>query len=101
MPAVIDIITEKDIRDLVDGTLDDESRDAVARFVERDAEAGAVYRAALKKKMRHTEPSERLIRRAGRARLEEASGTAWRVLTTCAALIVTAFVIAGVFGATV
>ncbi len=101
MPAVIDVITEKDIRDLVEGTLDPESQDAVARFVERDAEAGAVYRAALTKKMRNAPPSERFIRRAEKERQVQVTGTAWRVLSICAALVVSAFVIAGMFGVTV
>ena len=101
MPAVIEVMTEQDIRDLVDGTLDPESQDAVAKFVEKDAEAGAVYRLALAQKMRNSPPSERFIERAEQQRQEEASGTAWRVLSICTALIVSAFVIAGMFGVTV
>ena len=101
MPAIIEVITEKDIQDLADGVLDAGSRDAVADFVERDAEAGAFYRAALKRKLRKSEPSERLIMRTEEARLAEAKGTARRVLIFSVALVVSAFVIAGVVQATV
>ena len=100
MPAIIEVITEKDIQDLADGVLDAESRNAVADFVERDAEAGAFYRAALKQKMQNSEPSERLITRTEEARLAEAKGTARRVLIFSAALVVTVFVIAGMVQAT-
>lgn len=101
MPAMVEVITEKDIRDLAYGLLEGEQRDAVATFVERDAEANAMFRAILQKNMSHAEPSERLICRTEQARQAEITGTARRVLIFSLGLVVTALAIAGVLSATV